>query len=197
MQGLGKKSPSKTFSTEREQATVRLINLSIIVLYTMTCYFYGLMGKAVVILYLLAIPFSLSILFWAITKPKDNHLRRMMGMLADLGTTTIAMSLAGEAASPLFLVYLWTTFGNGFRYGKNYLYISMCLSIIGFSLVLYLSPFWSQQLYLGVGLLITLSVLPVYIASLLKRLQTAIELAENANKAKSQFLASMSHDARH
>ena len=196
MQGSGKQKTKTTFSTEREQATVRLINCSIIVLYTMICYFNGLLGIAVIILYLLSIPFSLSILSWAIRSPKDNHMRRMIGMLADLGTTTVAMSLSGEAASPLFLVYLWTTFGNGFRYGKNYLYISMGLSLIGFSLVIYLSPFWSQQLFLSVGLLITLSVLPVYIASLLKRLQTAIELAENANKAKSQFLASMSHEIR-
>ncbi len=196
MQHPVKQTPGTTFSSEREQATVRLVNLSIIVLYTVVCYFYGLLGKTVVIMYLLAVPYSLAILFWTITKPKDNHLRRMMGMLADLGTTTVAMSLSGEAASPLFLVYLWTTFGNGFRYGKNYLYISMGISLIGFSLVLILSPFWSQQLHLGVGMLISLSVLPLYIASLLKRLQTAIELAENANNAKSQFLASMSHEIR-
>jgi len=196
MQHPDKQTPGTTFSSEREQATVRLVNLSIIVLYTVVCYFYGLLGKTVVIMYLLAVPYSLAILFWAITKPKDNHLRRMMGMLADLGTTTVAMSLSGEAASPLFLVYLWTTFGNGFRFGKKYLYISMGISLIGFSLVLVLSPFWSQQLHLGVGMLISLSVLPLYIASLLKRLQTAIELAENANNAKSQFLASMSHEIR-
>jgi two-component system sensor histidine kinase RpfC len=196
MQDPGKQTQNATFSTEREQATVRLINLSIIVLYTLLCYFNGLLGKTVIILYLLSVPFSLSILFWAIRSPKDNHIRRMIGMLADLGTTTVAMSLSGEAASPLFLVFLWTTFGNGFRYGKNYLYISMGLSLIGFSIVILLSPFWSQELYLSFGLLLTLSVLPVYIASLLKRLQAAIEQAENANKEKSQFLASMSHEIR-
>ena len=196
MQDLHNQSPNKTSSTEREQATVRLINCNIIVIYTMFCYFNDLLSKTVLILYLLAILFSLSVLFWTIAKPEANHLRRMIGMLADLGTTTVAMSLSGEAGSPLFLVYLWTTFGNGFRYGENYLYISMCLSIIGFSLVMYLSPFWSEQLFLGAGLLITLSVLPIYIASLLKRLQAAIEQAEKANMAKSQFLASMSHEIR-
>jgi two-component system sensor histidine kinase RpfC len=162
----------------------------------MICYFIGLLGKTVVFIYLASVPFSLAILFWTIRSPKDNHLRRMVGMFADLGTTTAAMGLGGEATTPLYLFYLWITFGNGFRYGKNYLYISMCLSIIGFSLVIYLSPFWSQHLFLGTGLLISLFVLPVYISSLLKRLQTAIELAENANKAKSQFLASMSHEIR-
>ena len=196
MQKPSTQPPNVTYSTEREQATVRLINNGIIILYTVICYFNGLLGKTVVFIYLASVPFSLAILFWTIRSPKDNHLRRIIGMFADLGTTTAAMGLGGEATTPLYLFYLWITFGNGFRYGKNYLYISMCLSIIGFSLVIYLSPFWSHHLFLGTGLLISLFVLPVYIASLLKRLQAAIELAENANKAKSQFLASMSHEIR-
>ena len=196
MQASGKQTSNITFSTEREQAVIRLINCGIIVLYTMICYFNDLLSKTVLVMYLVAIPFALGILFWVIAKPNENHPRRMIGMSADLGTTTVAMSISGAAASPLFMFYLWITFGNGFRYGKNYLYISMCLSIIGFSLVLYLSPFWSEQLFLGVGLLIALAVLPIYIASLLKRLQRAIEQAEKANKAKSQFLASMSHEIR-
>lgn len=185
-----------TFSTEREQATVRLISCSIILLYTLICYFKGLLSSSVFIMYSFAVPFALVLLFWTASKPEDNHLRRIIGMIADLGTTTVAMSISGEAASPLFLFYLWITFGNGFRYGKKYLYISMCMSIIGFSLVMYLSPYWSEHIILGSGLLITLSILPIYIASLLKRLQAAIEQAEKANKAKSQFLASMSHEIR-
>jgi len=196
MPGLNKQSSSTKFSTEREQATIRLINCGVIVLYTIICYFNGLLSKTVVFIYLVSVPFSLSILFWVTVKPGENHLRRMIGMFADLGTTTAAMSLSGAAASPLYLFYLWITFGNGFRFGKKYLYISMCMSITGFSLVIYLSPFWSEQLFLSSGLLISLFVLPIYIASLLKRLQTAIKQAENANKAKSQFLASMSHEIR-
>ncbi len=117
-------------------------------------------------------------------------------MIADLGTTTVTMSVSGVAASPLFLFYLWITFGNGFRYGRAYLFISMFMSIGGFSVVMYFSPFWSGQPFLAIGLLISLVVLPLYVSSLLKKLQSAIELAENANKAKSQFLASMSHEIR-
>lgn len=196
MQHLNDQSPGSTPSTEREQSIVRLINCCIILIYTMFCFFNDLMSKTIIIIYLLSVPFSLAILFWVITKPQVNHPRRMLGMLADLGTTTAAMSLSGAAGSPLFLFYLWITFGNGFRYGKTYLYISMYLSITGFLLVIVLNPFWSQQLFLAIGLLIALIVLPLYVASLLKRLQSAIEQAENANKAKSQFLASMSHEIR-
>lgn len=182
--------------TERDQATVRLINCCIILIYTITCHIYGLIDKSIVLMYLFSVPFSLFILFWAIKKSEENHPRQILGMIADLGTTTVAMSLSGMAASPLFLFYLWITFGNGFRYGKTYLFISMFMSIFGFSAVVYFSPFWSNQPFLSVGLLMSLIVLPMYVASLLKKLQSAIELAENANKAKSQFLASMSHEIR-
>ena len=196
MQDPDEQISNKAFSIEREQTLVRLINCSVILSYVTICYFYDLLGTTVLILYLLAIPFSLSMLLWVTAKPEENHLRRIIGMFADLGTTTAAMSLSGAAASPLFLFYLWITFVNGFRFGEKYLFISMWLSIFGFSLVMYLSPFWSEQLFLATGLLISLFVLPIYIASLLKRLQTAIDLSEKANKAKSQFLASMSHEIR-
>ena len=185
MQDSGNQISNTALSTEREQAIIRLISCSIITLYTSICYFNDLLSKAVFVMYLFAVPFSLLIIFWVVAIPGKNHFRRMVAMSADLGTTTVAMSLSGAAANPLFLFYLWITFGNGFRYGKNYLYISMCLSIIGFSIVMYSSPFWSEQLFLGVGLLITLTVLPLYVASLLKRLQAAIEQAlqeENAGR---------------
>ena len=187
---------NKTYATDREQATVRLVNCCVVVIYTYVCYLNQLLSQTVVAIYLYAIPFSLAILAWSIKQPGVNVPRRVLGMLADIGTTTAAMSMSGEAASPLFLIYLWTTFGNGFRYGKNYLYLSMSLSILGFTMVMLLSTYWSEHWYLGGGLLLTLSVLPVYIAALLSRLQAATREAEQASLAKSQFLATMSHEIR-
>ena len=191
-----KNSLGQPFETEREQAIVRLVNCSIIIIYTSVVYLYGLLDKTVVLMYLAAIPFCLLLLLWVISDQKVIPARRILGMLADIGTTTYAMGVSGEAASPLFIVYLWTTFGNGFRYGKEYLYLSMVLSILGFVLVLNISPFWSAHLTLGCGLLLTLIVLTPYIATLLKRLQTAVKAADDANRAKSQFLANMSHEIR-
>ena len=119
MQDPDEQISNKAFSIEREQALVRLINCSVILSYVTICYFYDLLGTTVLILYLLAIPFSLSMLLWVTAKPEENHLRRIIGMFADLGTTTAAMSLSGAAASPLFLFYLWITFGNGVRFGEK------------------------------------------------------------------------------
>jgi len=196
MQGSDNRLSRKQYSTDREQALVRLINCIVVVIYTAFCYLNQLLSQTVVLIYIVAIPFYLALLFWSIKSPEGNKPRRIIGMLADLGTTTAAMSISGEAASPLFLIYLWTTFGNGFRYGKDYLYLSMCLSLLGYSVVLIVSPYWGDHLYLGAGLMLTLSVLPIYIAALLKRIQAATEDAQKANLAKSQFLANMSQEIR-
>ena len=196
MQISNKQEKTKSYSTDREQAVVRLINCFVVVGYTSLCYLNNVLSQTVVLIYLYAIPFSAGILIWCIKNPEKHKPRRIIGMLADLGTTTAAMTISGEASSPLFLIYLWTTVGNGFRFGEKYMYLSMVLSISGFSLVILVSPYWSQHLYIAGGLLLSLSVLPIYMAGLLRRLQAATTQAEEASLAKSQFLATMSHEIR-
>ena len=49
--------------------------------------------------------------------------RRVLGALADVATITWYMALFGEPAAPLFLVYVWVTLGNGFRFGPRYLLV--------------------------------------------------------------------------
>lgn len=87
-------------------------------------------------------------------------------------------------------------FGNGFRYGERYLYLSTLLSIIGFAIVIRTNPYWLQNTSIGIGLLITLFILPGYAATLIKRIQAERYKAEQANLAKSEFLARMSHEIR-
>jgi two-component system sensor histidine kinase RpfC len=140
--------------------------------------------------------FSLFILVLTFIYPEKSVLRRVTGMFVDLGVTSYCLVLTGEAGVPLFTIYLWVTMGNGFRYGISYLMVSTAISIVGFSIVVLITPFWVQHTIFSVGLLIILVVLPPYMGVLLRKLSDAITMANEANQAKSKFLANMSHELR-
>ncbi len=139
---------------------------------------------------------AFGILGWIARDPLPNPRRRIAGMLVDFGATSAGLYFGGEAATPLYGVYLWVVVGNGFRYGARYLYLATALSVTGFGLVLVTSGFWAQHVVLGVGLLVTLLVLPFYIGTLIRRLEEAVERARLASEAKSRFVANMSHEMR-
>jgi two-component system sensor histidine kinase RpfC len=139
-----------------------------------------------------AVAIFLGICIW----PAKNVLRRFVGMLSDTGGATFYMCLAGEYGVSMIAVYLFVTFGNGFRFGRKYLFACQALCILGLSGVLLFVPYWKNHQPAGIGLLIAMIVLPLYVSTLLKRIHEARARAEEANRAKSAFLANMSHEMR-
>src|SRR3569623_1954247 len=127
---------------------------------------------------------------------KISPVRRLVAMGLDYATCSFLLTYTGEAGSPLLVVYLWVTLGNGFRYGANYLYAATAMAIAGFVLVLAHSPYWSQHMSIGVAFLLSMIAVPLYSASLLKQVQSANQRERKANQAKSSFLANMSHELR-
>jgi two-component system sensor histidine kinase RpfC len=122
--------------------------------------------------------------------------RRLIAMSLDYATCSFLLTYTGEAGSPLLVVYLWVTLGNGFRYGVNYLYAATAMAITGFLLVLAYSPYWSNHTSIGVAFLLSMIAVPLYSASLLKQVHASIQRERKASLAKSNFLANMSHELR-
>jgi two-component system, sensor histidine kinase RpfC len=129
----------------------------------------------------------------------NDHLvapRRFIGIVADNLANTYFMLVMGEGGAVVMGVYLFVTFGNGFRFGRLYLHVSQGLALIGFSTVLVISDFWSHHLAVGVGILVAMIVLPFYVGVLAQRITEARRRADEANQAKGRFLANMSHEMR-
>lgn len=186
--------------SEHEQAVIRAIIGSIAALYLLyvmkiSNQVLTLSNQTVLAIFTFAV-MTLLILAWLIIAPGVSRSRRLTGAITDIGTTTWAFYINGNLAVPLFTIYLWVIFGNGFRFGKPYLFFSMVLSIIGYCFVLFLSDHLVVSSYIAIGLLVGLIILPMYVSTLLSRLTDALRESRAASRAKSNFLAVMSHEIR-
>jgi two-component system, sensor histidine kinase RpfC len=186
--------------SEHEQAVIRLGIISVVTVYLWIAFrkdnFIDPVEYRALQVCGIFIAFSITILIGIVLRPDESPLRRILGMCADNGTTAYGMYLSAETGAPLYVILLWVTFGNGFRFGRKYLFLSTILSTAGFSLVILTNNYWRSHIILSIGLLIGLIVLPMYVSSLLKKLTEAIARAEEANRAKSRFIANMSHEMR-
>jgi two-component system sensor histidine kinase RpfC len=125
-----------------------------------------------------------------------SPLRRYLAIVVDNVVTTFCLSQMGEGGAVVIGAYLFIAFGNGFRYGRRYLHVCQALSIAGFTYVLWTSEFWSQHVAIGVGFLIGLVVLPIYVSVLSERIKAARRRADEASRAKGRFVANVSHEMR-
>ncbi|MFV1923074.1 MAG: ATP-binding protein [Methylotenera sp.] len=153
---------------------------------------------------LIVFDFFAAILFLVISKARaPSRNRRLLGNWLDVVGTSVFLSLAGDIAVVLIGVYLWVTFGNGFRFGIKYLYHSQIISIIGFIFATQVNPFWAKHQPIVAGFILMLVALPIYVGKLITRLheeklraELASARAEEANSAKTRFVANMSHEIR-
>ncbi len=139
---------------------------------------------------------ALAILASIFVWPGASPARRVIANVLDVFTITFFMVFGEAYAAPLFCIYLWITFGSGFRFGARYLLSSLALSSVGFVIVLNVSDYWSNNVTLGIGLLLGMVALSLYVLALINRLYDALDRAEAANQAKRKFISSVSHELR-
>ena len=150
--------------TEHVQALIRIAFGLVI-----AAYLYVTAGPSLeVLVFFVTFTAASLVLFGAVlARPQSSERRRMLGAMLDIGTTTFVMLKYGEIGSPLYGIYLWVTFGNGFRFGVRSLYSSHIMSLIGFGTVVLLNPFWQENPLLTGGLFLLLAALPPYGGALL------------------------------
>jgi two-component system sensor histidine kinase RpfC len=186
--------------SEHEQALVRIIlSFSATVYLFVSLYrdgFLTMQESRLLWMCGLYVLFSIGLFAMIAGDPKASPVRRTMGILGDLGTTSVAVAVAGNAGAPLYVIILWVIFGNGFRYGRKYIFLASAIGTVGFATAISMNDFWRDKFSMGIGLVMGLIVLPLYVSSLLKKLTAAGERAEEANRAKTRFLANMSHEMR-
>lgn len=183
---------------ELEQSILRVSIVSLMVIYLAARQFLDPTPGHAMALYSVAcfLLFSFAIFSWVVAGPKDVRVRKIVGILHDVGGLTCVMYFFGAATAPFYIAFLWVIFGNGFRFGTGYMALASAISTIGFGIVIAFNSYWAEHTTLGVGLLLGLVVLPGYVATLIKRLNLARQQAVEANQAKSRFLATMSHELR-
>ena len=202
-----KKAKNHCDTLELEQGLLRVIIMSCFTIYLLTLLLTNQVlteNELTAFYFLLAFNTVAIILFAFIYQAKKTSVyRRLLGSWIDIAGTSLFLSLSGEVGVILIGVYLWVTFGNGFRFGKKYLYHSQVISIIGFLIATHANPFWSQHQPIIIGFITMLILLPLYVAQLITRLneaklkaEVATARAEDANSAKTRFVANMSHEIR-
>jgi two-component system sensor histidine kinase RpfC len=185
---------------ELEQASLR-VAISIIVLAYLALRAFRddasdpRMGEVLVVAALFTL-FASGLLIRIVLSGNESVFRRALGMIADNAVTSYCLMRTDEGGAVILGVYLFVTFGNGFRYGRRYLHASQALGLVGFTTVLLFSPFWSKHLPIGLGYLIAMIVLPFYVGVLAERINEARKRADEANQAKGRFLANVSHEMR-
>src|SRR5262249_53948472 len=118
--------------------------------------------------------FSAAVLACIIAWPGVSPTRRLISAANDIGSLTYFMSLAGAYAMPLYLIYIWVTLANGFRFGANYLLFCLALSVIGMVVVLFNNDYLQANHGVWVGLVIGMVALAIYVRSLVTRMFDAL-----------------------
>lgn len=97
--------------------------------------------------------------------------RRIALSTLDVSIISLTMGSLGSFGAVVYPMYLWIIVGNGIRYGVTHAIAGAFQTLVMFGTVLMFSTFWSNNLIIGIGLLIGVFMLPPFYLKLIHRLQ--------------------------
>lgn len=106
------------------------------------------------------------------------------------------MFVSGHTSVLFVGFYLFTILGFGLRIGAVAMHLCQVMSLVGFGVILVSSPEWREHSLYALSHVVLLIAVPLYGATLIRKIQMAKSLAEFESKAKSQLLAKVSHELR-
>jgi len=200
MRGKGQTLFGASMNIELEQTLLRLLLVLVGMTYGLVVNYWGVFGEgylnSVVALGYFYVIFSIVSILHVYLRPEGHKWRHSAYMCIDILVTSIVMYSFGEYGVPFFVFYMWLTIGNGFRYGHLELILCAALSLCGFITMCLFTPYWREEYLLSVACVMLLSIIPMYVAIMLKGLQEAKNIAVQANQEKTRFLANISHEIR-
>ncbi|MHB8544009.1 MAG: hypothetical protein ACYC9S_08440 [Leptospirales bacterium] len=152
-------------NVEREQAIIRLVVVLIITLYVVV---FPVLGQnhpsspkiPTLELLIPLIAYSIALFLSILMNPAKNPVRRVVGISGDLTFIALLMIVYGKMAIPMGIMTLWVIMGNGFRYGKRYLWLATAVASLEFVAVFFMTPFWQHHRTLFYSQLAGIIVLP-------------------------------------
>lgn len=126
--------------SEHEQALLRIVIVALVLTYMAV--FHGWRNNwtendvEIVQVLGLFLLIAIGIFSEICASPTPNVTRRLVGMFADTAGCTWYMWVAGEYGFFVIGIFLFITFGNGFRYGRRYLFGCQLLCLLGLVSVL-------------------------------------------------------------
>lgn len=122
--------------------------------------------------------------------------RVYLGICLDVVAISLAIFITREAISPFYLLYILVFMSAGTRFGKSHLVVASSVAVVAYNVVLIALDEWGRHTFEAIFFLALLVLLPLYLYSLLRKVQDARAEAEKANRAKGDFLAFMTHELR-
>lgn len=138
----------------------------------------------------------MSLFLHVLSRPEVMPRRTYLGMLADISGNAFAIFLAGNAVTPFVLIFVWVFLSQGTRYGSRNLAMAAILSLLFYSLDVTVLDGWRKQPFEVGFIIFFLIILPLYHYALLRRLHRTKQAAEEATRARGNFLATMTHELR-